>query len=263
MTTKAITLNPIFTQDPKRSYIVNNRKAKIFKLAAIINFLVIAIFATYLLSLLSVSSATIPMIHIAIGIAAPILGISFSRLIILSKSYVKTAIFYKNVLKALNTLKAQSEEEIKKYLRKINSTPQDIKKSILAIAHFKAREIEKRFFLDEIEKLKKNDTTDQNLNYVLQKQIHEIWENEILRINLRQALIHHLIESPTSKKTLEEYGKVMPLSLGKRHASKLSNDDIYFIFKDKIQKQKQKKCLTSTQIRNLEISELSKIIFND
>ena len=155
MTTKITSLNPIFTQDAKRVYNANIRKARILKFASIINFFVITIFAIYLLSLLRVSSATIPMIHIAIGITAPVIGVLFSRLLVLSKKCIETADFYKNVFKELNTLKTQNESDIKKYLEKIKCNPTDIKKAIPAIAHFKAWEIKREQSLNEIESLKK------------------------------------------------------------------------------------------------------------
>ncbi|KKM82948.1 hypothetical protein LCGC14_1314410, partial [marine sediment metagenome] len=174
MTTQVTSLNPIFTKDIQKAYIANIRKAKILKIASIINFFVITIFALYLLSLISVSSATIPMVHIAIGITAPVIGVLLSRLLVSAKACTKTAAFYKDVLKELNTLKTQKESDIKKYLDKIKCTSKDIEKSIPAIAHFKAWETKKEKSLNEIEELKKNDTTDPNLNYVLEKQKHEI-----------------------------------------------------------------------------------------
>ncbi|NGX32104.1 MAG: hypothetical protein K1060chlam4_00142 [Candidatus Anoxychlamydiales bacterium] len=261
MTTKVTSLNPIFTQDAKKVYNANIRKAKVLKFASIINFFVITIFAIYLLSLLKVSSATIPMVHIAIGITAPVIGVVFSRLLILSKKCIETAAFYKNVFKELNTLKTQNESDVKKYLEKIKCNPKDIKKAIPAIAHFKAWETRKEKALNEIEKLKKNSTTNSNLKYILEKQKHEIQENEVLRSKLKLAEIHHIIENPTSKKKLEDFGIRISLSFAKRHASILSKDDVYFIFKDKIQKEKHRKCLTSQEIDNLEISDISRLIF--
>ncbi|NGX52510.1 MAG: hypothetical protein KR126chlam5_00810 [Candidatus Anoxychlamydiales bacterium] len=263
MTTKVTSLNPIFTQDPQKVYNANIRKAKILKLASIINFFVITIFAVYLLSLLRVSSATIPMAHIAIGVTAPVIGILFSKLLALSKKCIETADFYKNVLKEIRSLETQNESDIKKYLEKIKCNPNDIKKAIPAIAHFKAWQIKKEKSLNEIEKLKKNNTTNSNLKYILEEQKHEIQENEVLRSKLKLAEIHHIIENPTSKKKIEDFGIRISLSFAKRYASILSKDDEYFIFKGKIQKEKHRKCLTSQEIDNLEISDISRLIFKD
>ncbi|KKM05409.1 hypothetical protein LCGC14_1754410 [marine sediment metagenome] len=57
------------------------------------------------------------------------------------------------------------------------------------------------------------------------------------------------------------FGKRISLSFAKRQAAILSKDDVYFIFKDKIQKEKHKKCLTSLEVKNLDIYEISKLIF--
>jgi len=262
MATKVTSLNPIFTQDVRKIYNANSRKTIILKLASIINFFVITIFAIYLLSLLRVNSATIPMVHLAIGIAAPVIGILFTRLLDASKNSLERANFYKNVLNELNILNNQSEDDIKKYLKKIKCNSTDIKKTIPAIAYFKAWKIKKKQSLKEIEKLKKNATTNSNLKYILEKQKHTIQENEVLRANLKLSEIHHIIENPTSNKKLEDFGFRISLNFAKRHASKLSGDDEYFVFKDNIQKERQKKCLTSMEVEKLDISEISKLIFN-
>ncbi len=261
MANRAIFFNPIFVQDVEKAYNTNIKKSKLLKLATIINFFVITVFAIYLFSLISISTTSMPIVHIMIGITAPLLGVLFSRLLISSKKCFNTAMFYKNVIKEQNILNKQSQKDIKKYLKKINAHPKNIKKSIKAIAYFKAWELKKIKYFKEIEKLEKNDSTDPNLKYILQKQIHDIYENEILRSKLKQAEIFHLIENPTSQKKLEDFGSRISLSFSKRQAAILSNADVYFIFKDEIQKQKNRKWLTSKEIKELAISDISKLIF--
>lgn len=261
MTTPVNSLNPILTQDFQKYYTFNLRKAKILKVASIINLIAICVFTAFLLSLLTVSSSTIPLVHMAIGITAPLIGALFSKLHASSKRCFKTADFYNKVLEEQKKIKNQSEAEIKTYLDKIKCKASNIKKVIPVISHFKALERQKKSYLDEIEKLKKTKTNDSNLKFTIQKQIHDINEKEILRTNLKLAEIHHIIENPTTQKSLSSFGILFILNFSKRQASILSGDDAYFVFNDRVQKEKKQKCLTSTQVEILDISDISHLIF--
>ncbi len=264
MTIQPKNLNPLLIKDPKSLYSTNLLKGKVLKIASIINLISILIFASYLFSFIGISKAVIPIANMATGIAIPFLSVSFTILNDISKSSYKAANFYKKILLELKTLKTEDDYQIRNYLKKIKChNIKDIKQTLLALAHFRVWSNTKESSLNEIKKIKNTQTNNENFKYKMLKLTHEIYEKEVLNAKLKLAQIHHIINNPTDKKMLSDFGKIFTMSFSKRMASFLQGDDFYFIFHDNIQKQRQRKGLSFTDVDVMEIQDISKLIYNN
>lgn len=262
MQTKA--LNPILTQDPNKLYRSNIVKAKIFKIASIINFLAICLFSAYLISLIGVSTASIPTAYISIGIAVPFFSVFYSKLNTLSKTFFDKALFYKNVITEYNNLKTQSSLQLRRYLFSIGCYGiADPKKILPAIATYKASLTQKEEALKDIKEIKERKTINENLRHLNHKLAFQIFEKDVLKSKLKAAEIHHIINHPETHKTLFDFGKIHLKSFSKRMISLFDNNDTYFVFYDKIAKDRNgRKGLSFTEIDNLSIRNISKLIFD-
>ncbi|NGX63825.1 MAG: hypothetical protein KR126chlam6_01241 [Candidatus Anoxychlamydiales bacterium] len=254
-------LNPILTQDFSKTLKSNLIKARLLKIASIINFIVICIFATYLITFLGATSAILPTIHLAIGLATPALAFSINKIHIESKKHFNKASFYKDVIEESKKL---TDDIATKFLNKIDTPAKtdSFKKIIPAIAYFKAVEKQMNYFLNEIKEIKDTKSKDPKVRYFLQKKAHDIYETKILSLKLELAQIYHIINNPTSQKSLKDFGIIYTLDFAKRIASALDNNDLYFVFYSKIQQKRDLTGLTFTEIDNLEIQDISNLIFN-
>ena len=214
MQTKA--LNPILTQDPNKLYRSNIVKAKILKIASIINFLAICLFSAYLISLIGVNTASIPAAYISIGIAVPFFSVFYSKLNTLSKTFFEKATFYKNVITEYNNLKTQSSLQLRRYLFSIGCYRiKDPKKILPAIATYKASLTQKEEALKAIKEIKERKTINENLRHINHKLAFQIFEKDVLKSKLKAAEIHHIINHPETNKTLFDFGKIHLKSFSK------------------------------------------------
>jgi len=259
-----INLNPILGEDPNKLYRSNLLKARFVKIASTINLISIIILSIYLFSFIGISPKIITLFHLAQGIFPPILGISFMLLQNYSKKTYKISNFYKKISSKLNILKNQNENEIKNYLNKIKcSNINNIKKILPALAHYKVWKKTIEHFLNEIKKIQTTLNKKENSQYKMQKIIHEIYEKKILTAKLKLVQTYHIINNPADKKMLNAFGKIIINSFAKRMALILQENDYYFVFHDNIQKQRQRKGLCFTDLDNMEIEDISKLIYGN
>lgn len=264
MTLQANNLNPILNNDIKNLYNSNLLKARILKVASIINFLSIIIFTTYLLSFIGFSTAAISMANMTIGIAIPVLSISLSILYDFSKSFYKIASFNKKILSEFKILNSENDTQIKKYLNIIKcSNITNVKQILPALAHYRVWIEKKNTALEEIKKIKDIQSDDENFKYEMLEYTHDIYEKEVLFAKLKLAQIHHIMNNPTDKRMAREFGKVFTMSFSRRMASFLQGEDYYFVFNDETQKQRHTKGISFIALGDLEISDISKLIFEN
>ena len=256
-------LNPIITEDPNKFYRSNLIKARIFKIASIINFLAICIFSAYLFTLIGVTAASIPGAYISIGIIVPFFSIFFSKLRTLSKTFFEKAFFYKNVITEYNALKSKSSFQLRTYLWSIGCfNISDPKKVIKAIATYKACIAQREKALKDILEIKNEKTINDTLRHINHKLIFQIYEKDVLKAKLKAAEAFHIIKHPQNTKNLFDYGKIITKTFSQRMTSLFDNNDTYFVFYNKIVKARQgKKGLSFTQVDNFSISDISKLIF--
>jgi hypothetical protein len=259
MITQIKNLNPLLTNNPKKLCSSNLFKARVLKIASVINLICIIVFTLYLFNFIGISTSVLPIANMAIGIAIPILCVSITIFNNLSASFYKTADFYKKILSELNELKSENESQIKNYLNKIKCpNVKDIKIILIALAHFRVWNSLKDSALNEIEEIRNiNNTNDQNFKYKMHKLALNIYEKEVLYSKLKLAQIHHIINNPTDQKSLKNFGTI---SSSNKKTSLIQNDNYYFIFHDYLQK--QKKGLTFLDVDRMDIENLSKSIYN-
>lgn len=252
-------LNPILLVEAQKELKSNSIKAKLLKIASIINFIVICIFTSYLLTLLGASTASMPIIHLCIGLISPAFAYSITKLYFESQKYYERANFYRDVNKKMEKLK--DPDKLNKFLEKISCDTTEIKKIIPAIARYKVIKKRMKYYLEEIKDIKKTKSTDPKVKHILQNEAHDIYETKVLSLKLELSELFHIMKNPTSQKSLKDIGLIYQLNFSKRMSSILDNNDLYFIFKKKFAQKKDLKGLTFTQIDNFEIKDISNLIF--
>lgn len=256
--------NPILLSQPEKLYHSTLDKAKLIKIASIINLICIFIISFYLMSFIITSNSFIPLANISISIMIPVLGISFSILNGLSKTYYKDAHFYKEVAVQQNFLKFEDESLIKNYLKKIKClNVLNIKKIIPALAYYKVWDAKTEYYINENKQIENVQSKNEIFKYKMIELQHEIREKNILPAKLKLAQYHHIISFPSDKRMLSDFGKIFTTTFSERKASIQKNDDYYFIFNDAIQKQRQKKGLSSVDVDKKEIQDISKLIYDN
>lgn len=264
MSIQANNLNPLLIKDPKSLYNYNVTKTRILKIASIINIICIIIFSFYLFSFLGASTAVLPLTNFLMSATIPFLGVSFKILNDFSRDSSKVADFYKKILFELKFLKANGEVKIKKYLNQIKcSNISNINQILFALVQFKVLSAKKEASLNEIYKIKQIKSNDKNFNYIMLQIAHDIYEKEVLNIKIKLAQLYHIMNNPTDKLMICNYGKIFTMPFAKRIDSIMQGNDCYFVFNDKIQKERQKKGLSFIEIDRLNIQDISKLIYQN
>ena len=257
-----IKLNPILLEKPHEIYKTSINKARFLRVVSIINLLAICTFASLLLATLSSTSASMMTIHITFGIAIPFFGLFYSIIHTKSKRHFKNANFYKNVIDEIQVLSSKNILSLKYAFIKNKCRISGAKKAIPALAHLNALKKTQKLYLEEIENIKKIKPVNRQMSLDLQKNIHNIYEREILKNKLKAAEIYNIINHPTDLRKLNYFGKIFFYSFAERMASILEKNDTFFVFKKKTEKERNISGISYSKVDRLEIKKLSNLIFN-
>ncbi|MFA6118645.1 MAG: hypothetical protein WCT85_07010 [Parachlamydiales bacterium] len=262
MTVQKINLHPILLEDPTKIYSSNKFKARIYKMACLINIVAICIFSVYLAYFFGSSVTSLGLFQFLSAIIIPIFGFTYSKFYFRQQNCLITASFYQKVINEIQVLNQQPVENIKKFLTEFKCRPMEVKLSLNAIAHFKVRIESQKKFYREAQEINQTNTDDINLKHKLQKTAHNIYEKEVLKAKLKAAELFYVISNPYGNKRLGDIGKAFTLSFSKRMASILSGQDYYFVFNDQIKQERKKSGLSFREVDDNSISDISKLIFN-
>ncbi len=259
-------LNSYLVEDTKKIYKANNLKANVLKIISIINMIGIFIITSSLIVFITSSTANVMTANLVVCIAVPCLGIFYTKINNISKNYLYKANHYKKINSELENLKKAPFEDIRESLHHTgihNLTDSQITTSLPALAHFKYWQNKMDYFEKEIEKIQKDKPRNRRLRLEVKRKAHIIYENDFLKTKLLAAECYYIISHPQEKRHLHNLGISFPFPYSQRMDSLEENDDAYFVFHDHIQKIRNKKYISYTEVKNLNFDELSKLIFEN
>ena len=251
-----IKISPILLENPKKIYHENIIRARFYHLISSVNLLAIATISISILVVFSSISSSANG-FLLISVLLPILAVSHKIISDKSKKHKNISLLYKTIQDELLIFKNKSDSEIKKLFRENKLTFTHRSEHIdLAICRVLAYNRLTKKAEKSISDLENIQSDDGKLNLRIIKQIHDIYEKEILYYKLKSAEALHLARNPTYQKKLEDIGKIFFYRFSQRMGSILSGTDLFFVFN-----KKDNKYLSFNQIDYLSIEDISKIIF--
>ncbi|MBN2480024.1 MAG: hypothetical protein JXA94_07330, partial [Parachlamydiales bacterium] len=259
--TKVNNFNPIIYEKQNNVYKSHLLKARIYKVASIINLFAICILTSSMLIAITSATSSLAAGFLLVGFTIPFFGVFYNNFNIKANKHFQKANLYKKVISELNELKKKPKSEIEKILKKLRVKNISLEHSLPILAHFNAWEKIKIDSLEAIENLKKIDSDELEVSEEIQKQVHNIYEKEILFSKLKQAECINILNHIEDKRKVEDVCTIINYGFSKRTTSILNNKDIYLIFKKKIKDEKENRKISFSEIDSSNVHDISKLIF--
>ena len=266
-------LHPYIVKSPldlAKSY---DKKAKLYKIAAVVSFISACIFTTLTTAFLSGSTIGLPLILVSLSIAVPIFSVLFSNLYQKSQWYEHLKNEENDVCIEYDKLKKQSSSEIENELRSLNIDQEitleklkqidptfTIKNIISPLAYYNHFKIKEAAARESMDNLLKNHSINKEIRLTMLNHVHKITEECLLPSKLSAIEALFIIQNPTSYKNIDMQGRIQALnSTNRRLLKHYDNEDIYFIFS---KESHGKKYLSTQEIDDANDFDLANIIFN-